>query len=176
MLLYDAICYMLIERTSNSFLVTFRSTVAVESLLNLGLPFELTVWSTSHLYMTRADAIPQGTYELSPSDSIPSSEQAGTDVGWCEWVGGCLEAREGYWEAKLRGPEGEGDRDMGGKWRTCGWEEKQRGQKEKERGFLKKDTENSKRDTIIADIYCSRPPSQGCAKLWLMGCEGTWKS
>ena len=36
-------CYMLMERTSNSFLVTFRSTVAVESLLNLGLPFELTV-------------------------------------------------------------------------------------------------------------------------------------
>lgn len=45
--------------------------------------------------MTRADAIPQGTYKLSPSDSIPSSEQAGTDVGWCGWVGGWVEARGG---------------------------------------------------------------------------------
>lgn len=70
--------------TSNGFLSTFHGTIAVELILNLGLPFELTVWSTSHLYMTRADAIPQGTYELSPRDSIPfyRAGEAGPDVGW----------------------------------------------------------------------------------------------
>ncbi len=45
--------------------------------------------------MTRADAIPQGTYELSPSDSIPSSELAGPDVGLCVHASVCVRRGEG---------------------------------------------------------------------------------
>lgn len=43
--------------------------------------------------MTKADAVPQGSYKLSPSDSIPSSEHAGPDVGWCVCVHVCVWGR-----------------------------------------------------------------------------------
>lgn len=43
--------------------------------------------------MTKADAVPQGSYKLSPSDSIPSSEHAGPDVGWCVCARVCVWGR-----------------------------------------------------------------------------------
>lgn len=116
--------------------LTFHETVAAELLLNLGLPFELTVRSTSHLYMTKADAVPQGSYKLSPSDSIPSSEHAGPDVGWCVCARVCVYGGGYQEEEEMWGP-GRGQ-DTGRKWTTCGSEEKQHRQKEKEHGFSKK--------------------------------------
>lgn len=87
--------------------------------------------------MTKADAIPQGTNKLSPSDRIPSSEQAGPDVGLGEGGrGGGLQGE----------PEGKGDRDTGRKWRTCDVAERRNnGAKKRKRecGFCERAEENS---------------------------------
>lgn len=65
--------------------------------------------------MTKDDAVPQGTYEISPSDSTLLSERAGPDVGWflCGRVGVGI-----YQVEEQRGAEGERDRDAGRKWKT----------------------------------------------------------
>lgn len=58
--------------------------------------------------------------------------QSRTDWSWCRQatVGGASRGRGGR---GLRGTEGEGDPDTGRKWRTTGWEKKERSQREKVR-------------------------------------------
>lgn len=69
--------------------------------------------------MTKADAAPRGTSELSSSDSIPPSEQAGPHgdhvsvcVGVCVCVGVGIYQKEELWEPGEEGHRGRNERHV----------------------------------------------------------------
>lgn len=108
--------------------------------------------------------------------------QRRTGRSWCSLVKTGGREGGGYQREDLWGPEGEGDRETGRKWRTCGWEERQRSQREKARmwvlwkGGKKKMRKTAKEIQSSLTFTVHSPPTQGCARLWLMGCKRAWKS
>lgn len=102
--------------------------------------------------------------------------QSRTGWSWCRLV----RTRGGGREGRRRGAtRTRGEKEtQARKWRTCGWEEKQRSQKgERENvGFVKETRKTAKEIQSSLTFTVPGPPSQGCAKLWLMGCERAWES
>lgn len=103
--------------------------------------------------MTKADAIPQGTNKLSPSDRIPSSEQAGPDVGLGEGGrgGGCKENQR---EKETETQAGNGGHVM---WLRGETTEPKRGKENV--GFVKepRKTAKERQSSLTFTVPCSLP-------------------